>query len=154
MPSENFTISRFDGDYAFLSNFYDVNVDYNGITYKNTEAAFQAQKTTSIPKRLEFANFSASQSKKEGRKLALRNDWEEIKNFEMYSICKSKFLQNEDLKQKLIATGNAKLIEGNYWHDNYWGNCFCERCKNIEGKNTLGEILMKIRDALIKGGTV
>lgn len=141
-------INSFDGEFAFLSNFYNVDVAYNGITYKNTEAAFQAQKTTSIPKRLEFANFTASQSKKEGRKLALRTDWEEVKYLEMYGICKAKFSQNEDLKQKLIATGDTELIEGNYWHDNCWGDCSCEKCKNIEGKNNLGKILMKIREEL------
>ena len=141
-------IDKFDDEYAFLSNFYDAPVVYNGITYKNTEAAFQAQKTTSIPKRLEFANFTARESKKEGRKLALRQDWEEIKQLEMYCICKSKFSQNEHLKRKLIATGDSELREGNYWHDNCWGNCYCEKCKNIVGENRLGKILMQIREEL------
>lgn len=141
-------IDKFDGEYAFLSNFYDVSVAYNGITYKSTEAAFQAQKTTSIPKRLEFANFTASQSKKEGRKLALRQDWEEVKEQVMYEICFAKFTQNEDLKMKLLSTDGHHLIEGNYWHDNTWGNCTCEKCKNIVGKNKLGKILMQIREEL------
>ena len=141
-------INKFDGEYAFLSNFYDTPVVYNGITYKNTEAAFQAQKTTSIPKRLEFANFTASQSKKEGRKLALRQDWEEVKEQVMYEICLAKFTQNEDLKIKLLSTDGHHLIEGNYWHDNTWGNCTCEKCKNIVGKNRLGKILMQIREEL------
>ena len=141
-------IDKFDGEYAFLSNFYDCEVTYNGITYKNTEAAFQAQKTTSIPKRLEFANFNASQSKKEGRKLALRQDWEEVKGQVMYEICLAKFTQNEDLKTKLLSTDGYHLIEGNYWHDNTWGNCTCEKCKNIVGENKLGKILMQIREEL------
>ena len=141
-------INKFDGEYAFLSNFYDVSVVYNGITYKNTEAAFQAQKTTSISKRLEFANFTASQSKKEGRKLALRQDWEEVKEQVMYEICLAKFTQNEDLKMKLLSTDGHHLIEGNYWHDNTWGNCTCEKCKNIVGENKLGKILMQIREEL------
>lgn len=38
-----------------------------------------------------------------------------------------------------------EIVEGNYWHDNYWGNCTCDKCKNIEGQNKLGKILMKIR---------
>ena len=40
------------------------------------------------------------------------------------------------------------LIEGNYWHDNYWGNCLCPKCKEIEGQNQLGKILMKVRSTL------
>lgn len=141
-------IDKFDGDFAFLSNFYDAPVVYDGITYKNTEAAFQAQKTTSIPKRLEFANFTASQSKKEGRKLALRQDWEEVKGQVMYEICLAKFTQNEELKKKLLSTDGHYLIEGNYWHDNTWGNCTCEKCASVQGQNRLGVILMKIREEL------
>lgn len=141
-------IDKFDGDFAFLSNFYDAPVAYDGITYKNTEAAFQAQKTTSIPKRLEFANFTASQSKKEGRKLALRQDWEEVKGQVMYEICLAKFTQNEDLKKKLLSTDGRHLIEGNHWHDNTWGNCTCEKCVSIQGQNRLGIILMEIRERL------
>ena len=141
-------IDKFDGDFAFLSNFYDAPVVYDGITYKNTEAAFQAQKTTSIPKRLEFANFTASQSKKEGRKLALRQDWEEVKGQVMYEICLAKFTQNEDLKMKLLSTDGRHLIEGNHWHDNTWGNCTCEKCASVQGQNRLGVILMEIREEL------
>lgn len=141
-------IDKFDGEFAFLSNFYDAPVVYDGITYKNTEAAFQAQKTTSVPKRLEFANFTASQSKKEGRKLALRQDWEEVKGQVMYEICLAKFTQNEDLKMKLLSTDGRHLIEGNHWHDNTWGNCTCEKCRSVQGQNRLGVILMKIREEL------
>lgn len=38
-------IDLFDGEYAFLSNFYLCKVKYNGIEYKHSEGAFQAQKT-------------------------------------------------------------------------------------------------------------
>lgn len=30
-------------------------------------------------------------------------------------------LQNEELKQKLLATGNEELVEGNNWGDTFWG---------------------------------
>lgn len=32
------------------------------------------------------------------------------------------------------------------WHDNFWGNCTCVKCENIEGQNWLGKLLMKVRD--------
>ena len=35
-----------------------------------------------------------------------------------------------------------KLIEGNWWHDYYWGVC------SGRGKNKLGEILMRVREEL------
>jgi len=34
------------------------------------------------------------------------------------------------------------------WHDNYWGNCYCFKCKDIKGVNKLGEPLMDIRSRL------
>jgi len=36
-------IDKFRGEYYFLSNFYPAHVEYDGIVYKNNEAAFQAQ---------------------------------------------------------------------------------------------------------------
>ena len=38
-------IERFSGDYRFLSNFHPCDITYNGINYKSTENAYQAQKT-------------------------------------------------------------------------------------------------------------
>ena len=57
---------------------------------------------------------------------------------------KAKFSKNPILKAKLLATGDAELIEGNWWNDTYWGVC-----KGV-GKNKLGKILMRVRDELNK----
>ena len=57
--------------------------------------------------------------------------------------------ENETLKERLLATGDEYLEEGTTgWHDNIWGNCSCEKCKNIPGENRLGKILMRIREEL------
>lgn len=61
----------------------------------------------------------------------------------MEKILKAKFGGN--LKNKLKTTGNTTIIEGNYWHDNFWGSCHCLKCKG-KGQNHLGNLLMKIRD--------
>ena len=98
--------------------------------------------------REKFINLNPSVSKKLGRKIALRDDWEDVKTKIMYEICYAKFSQNPNLKNKLLATGDEYLEEGTYWHDNYWGNCYCEKCKDIKGENKLGVILMKIRKDL------
>lgn len=65
----------------------------------------------------------------------------------MYDILKAKF-SDEDLKARLLLTAEKQLIEGNNWHDNFWGNCTCKKCGSIEGKNMLGKLLMKLREEL------
>lgn len=135
-------IDSFRGEHFFLSNFFEAPVIYDGITYLNNEAAFQAQKTLNKKQRLKFAMLNPSQAKKMGRSVSLRPDWEEIKINVMYEICKAKFTQNENLKRSLLNTGNAELIEGNNWGDKIWGQV------NGIGENNLGKILMKIREEL------
>ena len=130
-------IDVFDGQYFFLSNFYPAKVEFGGLTYLSSEAAFQAQKCPERAK--EFINLNPSEAKRLGRKVKLRDGWDNAKGFVMEAICKRKFLQNPDLLEKLLATGDAELIEGNTWNDKYWGVC------NGEGENNLGIILMRLR---------
>lgn len=135
-------INSFRDEYYFLSNFYECSVTYNGLTYKNNEAAFQAQKCINLKDREKFCNLSASESKKLGRKVVLRKDWEDIKIKVMTDIVKAKFEQNEDLQKKLLATEDAYLEEGNTWGDRIWGTV------NGVGANNLGKILMNVRKEL------
>ena len=139
-------IDCFDGKYAFLSNFYERPVSFLGITYQNSEAAFQAQKTLDEELKLKFADLPPNKAKRLGRLIELRPDWEEVKNDVMYQICRIKFFTNKDLAQALLDTGEEELIEGNYWNDTYWGVC------NGVGKNQLGKTLMRIRDELYARG--
>ena len=105
------SISEFRGEYYFLSNFYSAPVTYNGMCFENNEAAFQAAK---CPERMtEFCRLNPSEAKRLGRRVKLRGDWEAVKDTVMYEICKAKFSQNPDLADKLVATKDAELIEGN-----------------------------------------
>lgn len=135
-------INSFRNEYFFLSNFYEAPVIYDGITYQNNEAAFQAQKCAEKSDRHQFAALNPSQAKHLGRRVALRKDWEQIKVSVMREIVKAKFEQNPSLAEKLIATGDAHLEEGNTWGDRIWGTV------NGVGANHLGRILMEIRDEL------
>lgn len=133
-------ISKFDGAYRFLSNFYEAPVTYRGYQFPNNEAAFQAAK---CPERMaEFCDLNPSAAKRLGRRVQLRPEWESIKDDVMYTVCKAKFLQNVDLLNKLLDTGDAELIEGNTWGDKVWGVC------NGVGENNLGKTLMHIRNEL------
>lgn len=133
-------IDSFRGEYAFLSNFYDCSISYNGHVYRNNEAAFQAQKDLS--RSAEFTLLNPTMAKRLGRKVSLRSDWERVKLGIMEEIVRCKFTQHPELKVKLLATGERLLIEGNTWNDTFWGVC------KGKGKNNLGKILMKIRKEL------
>lgn len=137
-------INRFDGDYEFLSNFANTLIrDDEGIYYTTVEAAFQAAKTHDLELRRRMARFKPGEAKRFGRKVDLRPDWEEVKDEVMYQFVKQKFSDNSfGYRDKLLATGDAELVEGNYWHDTYWGVC------NGVGKNRLGKILMRVREEL------
>lgn len=138
-------ITSFRGPYAFLSNFYDAEIYYHNLRFSNNEAAFQAQKTTCPRERRRFCSpylSNPSDAKRLGRTISLRYDWEAVKLQYMYEICMSKFMQHPVLAAKLIATGNAILMEENTWGDRYWG------VVNGSGRNLLGQILMDIRTKL------
>lgn len=136
-------------EYGCFSNFYPCKIEYDGISYKNSEAAWQAQKTLDLSKRVEFSSLSGTQAKKNGRSVLLREDWENVKYELMVDILKAKFSQNKNIKQILLSTGDATLIENTTgWHDNTWGDCRCPKCKNIKGKNLLGKALMETRKEL------
>ena len=143
-------ITEFDGKYAFLSNFYHAPFTYDGIEYPTNEHFFQAMKTLNQEERKKIAAAATpGKAKRMGRQVQLREDWEEVKYTAMRVGVERKFDTHPELASKLIATGDAILIEGNSWHDNTWGSCFCSKCAAIAGKNWLGEILMERRKELV-----
>lgn len=143
-------IDKFEGEYEFLSNFYPSRILYDKDEnwYAPTvEHAFQAMKTRNMEEEIGILSApTPGKAKRLGRICDLRPDWEEVKDDVMYRFLKEKFF-NFELRYKLLATGDATLIEGTTWHDNYWGVCSCEKCGG-RGKNRLGELLMKLREEL------
>ncbi|MDR1638553.1 MAG: NADAR family protein [Clostridiales bacterium] len=139
-------IDSFKGQYSFLSNFYEFPVKYEGLIYTNAEAAFQSAKLLDSEERKQFCALSPAVAKRLGRKVNLRPDWETVKVGIMEEILFSKFTDCEDLKEKLLATEDAELIEGNTWNDRFWGVC------KGTGKNMLGKTLMKVRDRIRQAG--
>ena len=136
----------FSGEEDFLSNFYPAYVTYNGITYPNSECAFQAQKILDANIQKEFSLLTNPRSaKSKGRKVPLRYDWEDVKYNIMEEIVRAKFTQNPQLKKQLLDTGNKQLQERRKcFPDKVWGMTL----KGV-GENRLGKILMKIRSELV-----
>ncbi len=65
----------------------------------------------------------------------------------MVELVLQKFIRHRELRELLLATGKASLLEGNWWHDNFWGDCFCEACSQ-PGENRLGSALMAVRSVV------
>ena len=133
-------IDRFDGEYAFLSNYSasPFRIDY--VLFPTMEHYFQANKADNRNDYLHIAYApTPGEAKRLGRKIRLRSDWEEIKDKVMLTGLRKKFADPE-LRSLLLATGDEELIEGNYWGDTYWGVC------NGVGQNKLGKLLMQVRE--------
>ena len=144
-------IDKFIDEEFFLSNFYIHTIIYKGKEYKTVEHAYQASKAMNESEHEWIRNMDTpGKAKKNGLKVHLRKDWEEIKLDLMIELVRIKF-SDPELAKKLINTKNYLLVEGNYWHDNFWGDCICVKCREIEGQNHLGQILMKVRQEIIDG---
>lgn len=141
-------ILSFQDDYRFLSNFEGPEVKFDGVWYPKVEHAYQAAKTLDKKLRIKFADpgISAGLAKKLGNpeNMVLRGDWLDVRDAIMEILVRQKWLERYWL-EKLLSTGEAHLEEGNYWHDQYWGNCGCRGHKDIPGENKLGLLHMKIR---------
>ena len=132
-------IDCFHGEFDWLSNFFPCKIKFEGHTFQSSEAAFQAAKCMNPMDKIKFLNLSAGKSKRLGRKVDIRPDWDAVKIHKMREVLECKFSQHPFLKEQLIATGDAQLIEGNNWNDKFWGVC------NGQGLNHLGILLMNLR---------
>ncbi len=132
-------IDHFTGKYRFLSNFYPSEIRWEGRSYRSVEHAYQASKSLDASVRRKIADLpSPADAKREGRRSALRPDWETVKVDVMRALLRLKF-EDVALREQLLSTGDAQLIESNTWGDREWGVC------RGQGKNLLGKTLMEVR---------
>lgn len=145
-------VPQFDGEWFFLSNFYEAPTDFlmdgEKVTMPTGEHAFQAAKChamVDMTQKKEYVRRVASaptpsKAKYEGRSCRIAVDkWDHIKVDCMREVVFQKFLQHPDIRSQLLTTGDAMLVEGNTWGDKFWGR--------VDGKgyNKLGVILMEVR---------
>ena len=137
-------IDKFDGEYAFLSNFYYSPFMFQGRQYPTVEHFFQAHKAKTYEDFISvLVEPTPKGAKQVGRNIKMREDWETVRDTIMLEGLRAKF-SIKGLREKLLATGDEELIEGNHWHDTYWGVC------NGVGKNKLGKMLMQVREEIRK----
>lgn len=159
-------IERFWEQYRWLSNFWEVEIEFDGITYPSVEHYYVAMKVDKpqkikleINKKLADVYMdiqqlrehiskidTASKVKKFGQEqISVRKDWDDLKISVMKYGLEQKYSQ-EPFRTKLIETGNEYIQEGNVWNDTHWG----VNLDTGEGKNILGKMIMKIREDLLK----
>ena len=140
-------IRQFQHEYRWLSNFWPAPIAWHGVIWPHVEAAYQwAKVSTSNQLPIFLADTNPVVSKRRGASASpLRPDWELIKYDIMHFLVTQKFIQNLNLAQRLLATGDCLLEEGNYHKDMVWGIC---PPMSGNGKNWLGLILMEVRRRL------
>lgn len=147
-------------DNKWLSTFNVANpFKYNGMEYSSVENAFHAQKVDDNDERVEEYRLALStivdeplkpnEAKKFGGKksfgengFTLRPDWDKVKLKIMKEITREYYLSNPEFRDKLINTGNKKLVHSGFRIDDYWG------VKKTGGENNHGKILMELREEL------
>lgn len=143
-------VKGFFGDYRYLSNFHECPVYFEGLLYPSTENAYQAAKCVDVSQRVAFVDISPKDSKKLGRQINVRKNWEQIKFDVMGIVLLDKFYRNINIRRMLLETGTKYLEETNHWKDRYWGVC------DGVGDNNLGRLLMQVRQfySLLPAGSV
>src|SRR3954467_5517437 len=127
-------INSFQGEHRFLSNFFPSPIRWwrtfgDDVIFPTVEHGFVWFKTTDEDLRSHILTIpTPGQVKRFGRTLELRPNWDTRKLFFMRELVHRKFVQNHDLRDMLLDTGDSMLIEGNRWHDQLWGVCFCGKC--------------------------
>lgn len=139
---------RVNDDYGCFSNFSKHSFNLDDETWLTAEHYFQSRKfldenikgkIRAVASPIDAALLGRN------RNYTLVQNWESIKDDVMRVAVFEKFSQNDDIKEILLSTGDAIIIEHTR-NDSYWGDG-----GDGSGKNMLGLILMQTREKL-RGG--
>jgi ribA/ribD-fused uncharacterized protein len=136
-------------EFGCFSNFAAYTIELDGKVWPTSEHYFQAQKFAGTEfeeeiRRVRSPMVAARMGRDRGK--PLRADWERVKDEVMRRAVLAKFTQHAELRDKLLKTGEAVLVEHTR-NDSYWGDGGDGR-----GRNMLGQILVSIREELRRGG--
>jgi ribA/ribD-fused uncharacterized protein len=137
-------------EFGEFSNFAGYPIELGGKRWPTSEHYFQAikfldQGHQEAIRKVSSPMIAARMGR--DRKKPLRRDWESCKVAVMREAVLAKFTQHPDLRQLLLSTGDAKLVEHTA-RDAYWGDG-----GDGSGKNMLGRILMEVREQLRDAGS-
>jgi len=135
--------------WGVFSNLYRRSIIFEGVQYPTAEHAYQAGK----PRRPEVRDWLMSAPSPALLAMAAHGlyqwdiapGWSKIKFDRMRSVLWAKFTQHDDLRELLLSTGDARLVESanvNNAVNRLWGEV------DGVGRNMLGTMLMELREQL------
>jgi len=129
--------------YYYLHNCYPITISYKGLTYLNLQSTYEAQKELNAVNRIKYTTTTGYYAM-----ILSANLDKTVSDKVFYELLKIKF-SDEILKEKLLDTKDYEIVYKNTWHDNTFGVCICDKCKDITGENKLGKYLMQLREELL-----
>lgn len=144
----------YEQEFYVLSNFSAFMLDWAGLTFQTSEAAYQWSRfavgnhvTATIQESILAARSAhdAYQIAQEYKPRQLSN-WDAVKHAVMKNILRAKVHQHDYVRRKLLETGDRVLVEDS-WRDSHWGWGADGR-----GMNWLGRLWMEIREELRHNG--
>jgi len=144
----NDLIDDFSGEYEFLSNLYMEPIYYHFYGwFKSAEHIYQYEKARNEEDKRRIREAETSlEARNIGEKVPIRKDWFTVRFGIMKDILWCKFAYNERLRNLLLNTGEAEILNITE-NDTFWGVIKDEN-GNYNGCNFLGKLLMKIREEL------
>jgi N-glycosidase YbiA len=132
-------------DYGWCSNFASCPILLKGRLWPTTEHYYQAQKyagtATEELVRIQPSPMHSKQFTRDPN-YPPRADWDAVKDAVMLDALRAKFSQHDHLRDWLLATGEAELVEHTA-NDAYWADA-----GDGSGRNMLGVLLMQVRAEL------
>jgi len=135
--------------YGAFSNLYRREIEFEGRTYPTSEHAYQAGKARKTDVRewiLSAPTPALAAMAAHGLYIwDVVPNWTQIKFDRMRSVLRAKFEQHADLRELLLSTGNARLVEAGTVSNavnRLWGEV------GGKGENMLGVMLMELRAEL------
>lgn len=138
--------SRGAPEFRFLSNFWFSPMVLDGLWYATVEHLYQSAKAAGAEREAIRTAPTPHEARRLGQLVALPDSWASRRLPVMGTAVWLKF-KNAELRQMLLATDDAELVEFAPWGDRFWGVD-----RDLVGENNLGKILMATREKIREEG--